>query len=109
MQSRPIGKLKEAVAYWQYTPPKADEALGFDEDDYAREDFEVWPENWPSWEMWCELGGQWRTSAAGISSLDYSVFFGWAQMHQIPRLKKIEMFADLRCMEAATLNAKPKS
>lgn len=41
-------------------------AAGFEPEDYEAEpDVEVWPENWLSWRLFCDMSTQWRYTTAG--------------------------------------------
>lgn len=38
---------------------------GFTPEDFEGDDVEVWPENWLSWRLFCDMSTQWRYTAAG--------------------------------------------
>ncbi len=70
---------------------------------YAAQGVEVWPENWPSLELFMQLGTQWRVGPAGVTGLDYAAAY--------PLLDRAHCgdewdaaFTDLRVMEAAALD-----
>ena len=69
--------------------------------DAPAEDFGVWPENWPTVEMFLRVQTQWRTSMGGVLGLDY-VALAW-----VFRLYAVEdersMLEDLQVMEAAAM------
>jgi hypothetical protein len=78
-------------------------AAGFAPEDYDDGPAEVWPENWPSWFLFCEMSGQWRTGFNGPTALDYTALF-----HRMDRLGLDndawnDLFGDLRVIEAAAL------
>lgn len=70
--------------------------------DYA-ESVEVWPENWPSWCLWTEICGQWRTGFAGHYALDYTALFARLDRMRLDDERWEELFADIRVCEAAAL------
>lgn len=87
--------------------PDSDEpdAFGLKRSDYAHEVIEVWPENWPVFELFCALRTQWRVGAMGPVGLDYNTLF-----HKLDRMRlepsEYEVFEDdIRAMEHAALEA----
>lgn len=106
MHQRKIGKLKEGVqAIYRRTPTEKElEGTGFVPSDYEREEFEVWPENMPSINLFCSVSTQWRMGMNGQTGLDYNVLF-----QRMERLKLSEqdyewMFDDIRAIESEALS-----
>lgn len=65
-------------------------------------DFEVWQDNWPTLELFCRAGTQWRVTAMGnAAGLDY------VGLEAVARLSGFqltpEVFADIQAMERAAL------
>lgn len=77
--------------------------LGFEPEDYAGQGFEVWPENWQAFELFCDLRTQWRVGAVGATGLDYNTLF-----HKMDRMRLApdeyeELERDIRTMEHEAL------
>ncbi|WP_297111568.1 DUF1799 domain-containing protein [Tessaracoccus sp.] len=73
----------------------------FSDDDF---ECEVWPENWPSFQLFAELRTQWRHGLNGPTGLDYTAVLAVLRAKRLPRERADEMFADIRVMERAALN-----
>lgn len=86
--------------------PTAEElaSSGFTREDYE-EEAEVWPENWPAFEIFSQLRTQWRTGLAGRTGLDYPALFALLDRHGLTGDAWWQMFDDLRAMEEAALDA----
>jgi len=74
------------------------------EADFAADAIEIWPENYPAYQLFGFLSTQWRTSYGGVTGLDYNVLF-----HKLDRMKLSDdeyawMEADIRVMESAALD-----
>jgi hypothetical protein len=68
-------------------------------------EFEVWPENWPPFMLFCKLQTQWRAGASGVFGLDYNVLY-----HNLDRMnlspEDYEIWEnDVGAMEQAALHA----
>lgn len=79
------------------------EAAGFTPEDYAGDDVEVWPENWPAWVLFCEVSTQWRTGMNGPTGLDYSVVFRLMDEEGLKGQDWRGMLQDIRVIESAAL------
>lgn len=79
--------------------------------DYDMELAEVWPENWPSWALFEEMGGQWRMRGMdGVPyALDYGPLFARMERLRLPDEEWREMFDDVRLLEAAALGEMRKA
>lgn len=75
---------------------------GLTPEDYA-ETIELWPENWPTWCLWVEIGNQWRMGLGGIAGLDYTPLFLRMERMRLDDERWEELFADIRVCEAAAL------
>ena len=58
----------------------------------------MWPANMESLEHFMLLGDQWRVGAAGMSGMDYSLFFELARRRKMTDEDFNRMFDDLRIM-----------
>lgn len=71
-------------------------------------DFEVWPENLKTVQLFCELQTQWHwLSGMGGSmrtGLIYSEAIGYMREKGIPQKLRAEILSDLRVMERAALD-----
>lgn len=74
--------------------------------------FEVWPENWPSVQVFAALATQWQIAGGLLGSRVLGLHYPsiqtvmWA--HQIRACDRRAMFDDMRVMEAAALNVMNK-
>lgn len=51
------------------------DASGFALEDFLSDPVDVWPENWLTVTLFCDMNTQWRTGMAGATGLDYNVLF----------------------------------
>lgn len=77
--------------------------MGMEPEDFADEAHEVWPENWPAWELFVTVSTQWRTSAGGVTGLDYGPLFTLMDRLQLAGQQWFDMFDDIRTLEGAAL------
>ena len=111
MHGRPPGKLKEGVrAFYARIPTEAElEGTGFTPADYEQDDFELWPENMPAFNLFTSLQTQLRTGGmGGPMGFDYNVYFA-----RMDRLKLSEqdyewLFDDIRVIESVAIAAMNK-
>jgi hypothetical protein len=66
---------------------------------------EVWPENWPAFTLFCDIGGQWRMGFGGPVALDYLVLHRELDDLGLTGEERQRMKADIRVMEQAALEA----
>lgn len=83
--------------------PEEMAAGGFTPDDFAGDPVEVWPENARAWQVFAELGGQWRQAFNGPTALDYTVLFARMDRLQLDPAAWEELFADVRVLEVQAL------
>ena len=76
---------------------------GFTPDDYA-EEAEVWPDNWPSFSLFCRLQTQWRYGMAGRTGLDYLVLFALLDRMSLAEDERENLLNDIQTLEIAALN-----
>jgi hypothetical protein len=79
-------------------------ALDFEPEDYDDDAFEVWPENWPAFQIFTELQTQWRVGLNGRTGLDYCAVF--RVLDETPGLtpqQRRQHYDDIRVMELAAL------
>jgi len=85
-------------------------AAGYEPEDFEVDEFAVWPENWPSFSLFCAVQTQWRTGMSGATGLDYPAVF--ATLDRLHRDKtperRDELFADIQVMEVAALKEMAK-
>lgn len=82
---------------------------GFDAEDYETDPVEVWPDCWKSWQLFCELSGQWRTSGMGDRmALDYGPLFHVMDRRGLTGREWEDTFTDIRVIESAALDAMRK-
>lgn len=64
----------------------------------------IWPENLPAFEAFAALLTQWRVGMSGATGLDYAAIPATLDMLGVSADRRA-LFADLRAMEAAALDA----
>jgi len=67
--------------------------------------FEVWPENWPAFKLFCKLGTQWRVGPAGASGLDYTALLAIMARMALTDDEHDNLFDDIQVLERAALEA----
>jgi hypothetical protein len=66
---------------------------------------EIWPENWPAFDLFGQLSTQWRVGMSGPTGLAYEAVYPLLDRIAASRAEWDELFADLRFMEAEALKA----
>jgi hypothetical protein len=87
------------------------ESIGSALSDYGHEqlmemglvDFEVWPDNWLSYQVFSCIGTQWRTGMNGATGLDYNVLPEIWRRLKVPFKERDNIFQDIRIMESTAL------
>lgn len=69
----------------------------------ADADFDLWPENEPSFTLFTNIQTQWRVGMNGASGLDYHGVGAAVQM--MGKTMTPELFSDIQIMERAALKA----
>lgn len=97
----------EAAAACFAPPPEI--AEGFTAEDYETDPVEVWPDCWFSWQIFCELSGQWRVDGMGNRfALDYGPLFDRMERLNLSDDDWNDLFRDVRACEGAALDAMRK-
>lgn len=78
--------------------------MGFAPEDYEDDFVECWPEHWDAFQVFNSIANQWRTGAAGVTSLDYGVLFTRMDRRKLNDVDYEQMFEDVKEMEAAALS-----
>ncbi len=68
----------------------------------------VWPENWPSFEVFHFVRTQWRTGFSGAVGLDYSAVYPLLDKLTDDKNEWKQMLVDINVMEAAALDSMKK-
>ena len=86
-------------------PPTAEEIKsgGYEPGDFEDEDFDVWPENWPTYELFLDMDTQWRVGLSGPTGLDYNVLLRLMDGLHLSDEDHQALFDDVRVMEHAAL------
>lgn len=71
---------------------------------YRPSDAEVWPENWPTWELFDRVSTQWRVGMRGAIGLDYCAIYPVMDRMQLGADDWLQMLDDIHVMEAAALD-----
>lgn len=92
-----------------YDPGPSDDelkALGVEREDVTdTSTFDVWPENWPAYAVFCDVSTQWRMGPGGPSGLDYGAVEWVMGLRQVKQAKKLQMLHDIRTLESSALKA----
>jgi len=67
------------------------------------EEFEIWPDNWLTVEVFISMETQWRTGVAGATGLDYGVLRDVMALRGVPEADQSELFDWVRVMEGEAL------
>ncbi len=80
-------------------------AAGFEPEDYETDPVDVWPENWPAWDLFCMVSTQWRTGGMGsYIGLDYGPLFVVMNRLDLKDEAWLAMLNDIRVIEAEALD-----
>jgi hypothetical protein len=66
---------------------------------------EVWPENWPAFQLFAEIATQWRVGMNGPTGLDYLVLHRELDDLGLAGEERQQMKSDIRVLEQAALAA----
>jgi len=80
-------------------------AFGFRPEDFDNGATEVWPENEVAVEVFCAMTTQWREGPNGRTGLDYAALPVLFDLAKVEQGERPEVFASLRTLEVAALNA----
>ena len=85
-------------------------AFGFLPEDFANDFVRVWPEHHLSFDVFCAMQTQWRMGGGGMggsvpTGLDYPALQAVMQLLDVPEADRVQVFADVRVMEGAALDA----
>ncbi len=83
-------------------------AAGFTVADYE-ESIEVWPENWQAFQIFGQMGTQWRVGFNGPTGLDYQTLFEILDRYSLDGDEWWQMFDDIRLCESKALDTIQKN
>lgn len=66
---------------------------------------EIWPENWPAFELFCKLQTQWRVGMGGRCGLDYNVLLTLLERMRLNDEDHARFMADIQTLEFAALDS----
>ncbi len=72
----------------------------------APPEFYLWPEHVDAFNLFCDLGTQWRTGVDGITGLDYTAVVAHMRMVGVMNKNMRPRYAEIREMETGALVAK---
>ena len=73
-------------------------------------DFEVWPDNWLPYEIFCEVSDQWRMGQGGPVGLDLNVVFHVMDLFEVnSRDERLDTLRAIRVMSASAITQMNKS
>ncbi len=79
------------------------EGLGFTAEDFAEDEVEVWPENWPSVQFFIRISTQWRHGFSGPTGLDYAATLATLRELHDDQDERRRIFDDVQVMERVAL------
>jgi hypothetical protein len=101
----PLGKLKACVAALYSGATQAPRGNAFDISGLSKpRDVEVWPENWPSFNLFAKVGTQWRAGMAGATGLDYCALYPLLDKATKDDAEWWQLFDDIQVMEVEALS-----
>lgn len=71
--------------------------------DYGLDAVEVWPENWPSWSLFCQVSTQWRIGMGGPTGLDYGAIYPLLDRIATDPAEWMDLFEDIQTLERTAL------
>ncbi|WP_416046676.1 DUF1799 domain-containing protein [Cupriavidus basilensis] len=74
-------------------------------EDFEAPPVEVWPDNVQAFEVFGQMGTQWRVGMGGAIGLDYGALPFVLRMSRVPRDQWAPVFEGIRVMENAALSA----
>lgn len=80
------------------------DATGFTLEDYEDDIVEIWPENWPVFDLFDRMATQWDSGLSGKTGMKYLVLFALMDRMSLSSTDYDAMFSDIRHMELAALN-----
>ncbi len=70
----------------------------------VEQEFHLWPENVPTFNLWLSVQTQWVIGMNGRTGLDYSGVEVCMRLHQVRKKEQREIFVGLQAMEQASLD-----
>lgn len=102
------GKLtRAAAAYYRrtQTPAAGDAFAQLLVAAAAKETVEVWPENWPVWELFMSVRTQWTVGMGGRTGLRYEAVYPLLDRAAKDAREWDSLFHDMQWLEGAALTA----
>jgi hypothetical protein len=78
-------------------------AAGYEPEDFEGDAVEVWPENWPAFQLFARLGTQWTVGFRGREGLRYEALFPLMDRMGLSADEWDQMFSDIRHLESCAL------
>ena len=73
-------------------------------------DFEVWPDNWLPYEIFCEVSDQWRMGQGGPVGLDLNVVFHVMDLFDVKDTgERLDTLRAIRVLSASAITQMNKS
>lgn len=70
----------------------------------VEQEFHLWPENVPTFNLWLSVQTQWVIGMNGRTGLDYSGVEVCMRLHQVRKKEQRKIFVGLQAMEQASLD-----
>lgn len=78
------------------------QAFGFDPKSY-QVTVVAWVDTLPAWNLWAQVGNQWRMGMGGAFALDYNVLFSCMERLCLAQEDYDDLFEDIRIIESEVL------
>lgn len=73
-------------------------------EDFEQAHVDLWPDNWPSVQLFSQLSTQWRVGPGGVVGLDYGVVFHELDRRAIDSDEYDDMMGAIRMIEGVALS-----
>lgn len=81
--------------------------MGFEPEDFEDDEYEVWPENWPAFNLFCRLQTQWHYASGGMGAtatgLNYLVLLALMDRMNLDADEHDQLFSDVQTLERTAL------
>lgn len=84
-------------------------AAGFEPDDFAHEEIEIWPDNVPAFNLFSRVGTRWVVGMSGPTGLRYEAIYPLMDRMGLDAAAWDDLLSDIEVMEDAALKVMHKA